>query len=122
MIAHGHCLCGSVRFALTGAHNWVGHCHCDSCRRAAGAPIVTFIGHPNGQWAWTGTAPKVYPSSPGNYRHFCTDCGSAVAYSSDRYPEETHFHAVLLDHPENLTPTDIYHPDERLPWHLDAEG
>ncbi len=120
-VEHGHCLCRAISFTLTGAHNWVGHCHCDSCRRAAGAPVVTFIGHPNGHWQWTGKTPETYMSSQGNYRHFCPVCGSAVAYSSDRYPEEFHFHAVLLDHPEHLTPSETYHVDECLHWGLDPK-
>ncbi len=116
MSTKGHCLCRKITFEMTGAHNWVGHCHCDSCRRGAGAPLVTFIGHPNGQWRWTGETPKIYESSPGNFRHFCSTCGASVAYSSTRYPDELHFHATLLDDPSKLTPQEIYHADERLPW------
>ena len=122
MTLRGHCLCKTIRFELSGPHNWVGHCHCDSCRRGAGAPIVTFIGHPNGNWRWTGATPTCFASSPGNYRHFCPTCGSSVAYSSDRFPDEMHFHAALLEHPEALEPSEIYHADERLPWHLEARA
>lgn len=116
MTLKGHCLCRTTSFEMTGPHIWVGHCHCDSCRRGTGAPLVTFIGHPNDYWHWTGKPPKTYESSPGNFRHFCTICGSSVAYSSTRYPDEIHFHAVLLEDPSQLTPREIYHSDERLPW------
>ncbi|MFD1157080.1 GFA family protein [Roseovarius aestuarii] len=120
MPIRGHCLCKSICFELTGPHNWVGHCHCDSCRRGAGAPVVTFIGHPNGHWRWTGARPTQFTSSAGNYRYFCPTCGSSVAYASDRYPDEMHFHAALLETPAAVKPSEIYHEDERLPWHLDA--
>lgn len=120
MILKGHCLCRAITFEITGPYNWVGHCHCDSCRRGAGAPLVTFIGHPDGHWRWTGATPAAYISSPGNTRYFCSTCGSSVAYTSDRYPEEIHFHATLLDEPDQVTPTDIFHADERLPWMPDA--
>jgi hypothetical protein len=116
MPLRGHCLCGAVTFEMEGPHNWIGHCHCDSCRRGAGAPLVTFIGHPNGRWRWTGKTPARYVSSPGNYRDFCATCGSSVAYRSDRYPDEIHFHAALLDDPGAIAPDRIYHADERLPW------
>lgn len=112
----GHCLCGAVRFVLEGPQNWVGNCHCDSCRRGAGAPLVTFIGQANGGWRWTGQPPACYISSPGTRRYFCPTCGSSVAYASDRYPDETHFHAALLDDPAAVTPTGVYHADEKLPW------
>ena len=122
MSIHGHCLCQSVRFELTGQHNWVGNCHCDSCRRGAGAPVVTFIGHPNGKWRWTGAEPARFTSSPGNYRYFCATCGASVAYSSDRYPDEFHFHAALLEDPETVQPNEVFHSDERLVWDLDPKG
>lgn len=116
MTLQGHCLCRAIGFEITGPHNWVGHCHCDSCRRGAGAPLVTFIGHPNGHWRWTGQTPTPYVSSPGNTRHFCPTCGSSVAYTSTRYPDEIHFHAALLEDPGAVTPSEIYHASERLPW------
>lgn len=116
MTLKGHCLCRDVTFELQGDHNWVGHCHCDSCRRSTGAPLVTFIGHPNGQWQWTGKTPTVYESSLGNAWCFCPRCGSSVAYMSTRFPNEIHFHATLLEDPKNLKPSEIYHADERLPW------
>lgn len=115
----GHCLCTSVTFELTGPHNWIGHCYCDSCRRGAGAAVVTFVGHPNGHWRWSGTIPACYTSSPGNRRYFCATCGSSVAYASDRFPDEMHFHAVLLEHPDTLIPSEHYYTNEHLPWRLD---
>lgn len=83
--------------------------------------MVTFVGHPNGEWRWTGEAPTRFTSSPGNYRYFCPKCGASVAYASDRYPDEFHFHAALLENPEALTPTEVFHRDERLLWDLDPK-
>lgn len=112
----GRCLCGRISYELAGPHNWVGHCHCDSCRRGAGAPLVTFVGHPNGQWRWTADPPSVYESSPGNFRYFCANCGSSLAYGSDRYPDEIHFHVGTLDEPNAVVPDSLFHADERLSW------
>lgn len=116
MTCKGHCLCRAVSFEMSGPHNWIGHCHCDSCRRGAGAALVTFIAHPNGQWRWTGADPTAFASSPGQTRYFCARCGSSVAYISDQYPDEIHFHAALLADPANVTPRHVFHADERLPW------
>ncbi|WP_157933035.1 GFA family protein [Roseovarius salinarum] len=116
MTRFGYCLCGSVTFELLGSSRWVGHCHCASCRRATGAGVVTFIGHPNGAWRWTGAPPSSYASSPGTLRYFCPVCGASVAYGSSREPGETHFHAALLDDPGSIIPTDDFHADERLGW------
>ncbi len=112
----GHCLCGSCRFTLTGPHNFVGHCHCESCRRATSSPVTTWIGQENGRWTLTGDALVHRESSPGNMRGFCGTCGSPMYFKADRYPNEVHFYAALLDDPDAVTPTDEYHRDERLAW------
>src|SRR5262249_18704185 len=40
----GGCSCGAVRYSAAGAPKWASHCHCRDCRRAAGAPYVTYAG------------------------------------------------------------------------------
>ena len=112
----GHCLCGSVAFSYDGPENWVAHCHCESCRRQTASAFTTFMGVPNGAWRWNGVTPLVYASSPGVRRYFCPTCGAPVAYAADRYPDEIHFYASLLEDPSVLAPTGHVHWDERVPW------
>lgn len=112
----GHCLCGACSFQLVGSPNWVGHCHCESCRRATASPFTTWIGQENGFWAFTGIEPVRYESSPGNQRGFCGICGSPMFYRSDRYPNETHFYAALLEDPASVEPAAHSHADEMLAW------
>ena len=38
----GGCLCGDVRFRLTGAPYEVDYCHCHSCRKHTGASVSVF--------------------------------------------------------------------------------
>ena len=116
IILRGHCLCGACGFELRGEANWVGHCHCESCGRATASPLTTFIGQENGSWKFLGEAPKDFESSAGNTRGFCGTCGTPMFYCSDRYPNEMHFYAALLEDPEAITPTMQYHPDEQLSW------
>src|SRR5262249_53077551 len=40
--ATGGCFCGAVRYEARGRPREVSHCHCPSCRRCAGAPVVTW--------------------------------------------------------------------------------
>jgi hypothetical protein len=37
-------------------------------------------------------------------------------YQSERFPNEMHFYAALLDHPASLEPSTHFHADEMLPW------
>jgi hypothetical protein len=40
----GRCLCGAVRYRASGQAYGITHCHCKTCRRASGAPFVTWAG------------------------------------------------------------------------------
>jgi len=111
-----HCLCGACAFELVGPHNWVGHCHCESCRRATSSPFTTWIGHEDGAWRFTGKTPTSYESSAGNTRGFCATCGSPMFFNSDRFPTEMHFYAALLTSPDKIVPAIHFHTNEMLPW------
>jgi len=112
----GACACGSCKFELRGPHNWVGHCHCESCRKATASPMTTWIGQENGTWELKGDEPKTYSSSKGVTRGFCGKCGSPMFFKADRYPNEVHFYATLLDDPSAIEPTEHYHYGEKLGW------
>ncbi len=112
----GRCLCGACGFELSGAPKWVGHCHCQSCRRATASPFTTWIGQDDGTWRFIGTPPVHFSSSPGVTRGFCGTCGSPMFFRSQRWPGETHFYAALLDDPAAVQPKAHYHSAERLSW------
>ena len=120
LMRKGYCLCGQVRFALFGEANWIGHCHCESCRRPTASPMTTWIGQPNGAWEWHGGLPKIYASSAGVERGFCGTCGRPVSYFPTEYPDETHFYAALLEITETVRPTVQYHRSAELGWMRDA--
>ena len=115
-ITRGRCLCGQVTFEYEGPENWSGHCHCESCRRNTSSPFTSFFGVPRTAYRFTGEAPAVYESSPGVRRHFCRRCGTPIAYDADDYPDEIHFYAASLEHPEDFVPQFHVHYAEHLPW------
>ena len=78
-VRNGRCLCGAVRFEYREPANWVGHCHCESCRRNTSSPYTTFVGVPRDAFRFTGIEPSAYTSSPGVRRLFCPRCGAPVA-------------------------------------------
>ena len=115
-IKRGRCLCGSVTYEYEGPENWRGHCHCESCRRNTSAPFTTYLGVPNQAYRFTGDAPEVYESSPGVRRLFCRRCGTPMAYDADIFPDEIHFYAASLEHPEDFVPQFHVYYDEHVPW------
>ncbi|MDF2234205.1 GFA family protein [Albimonas sp. CAU 1670] len=114
----GRCQCGACRFEFEGPANWVGHCHCLSCRRASSSPLTTYVAAENGRWRWTGAAPKVWSSSAQAHWHRCPTCGDLMAYASDKpkLAHEIHFLLALVEDPAGLSPTVHWHWDERVDW------
>ncbi len=85
----GGCLCGAVRYGIVGPINSVSHCHCNSCRRSAGAAFVTWLTVERERFAWTGAKPKQFASSPGVIREFCGDCGTDLTYANEKTAANT---------------------------------
>lgn len=117
----GGCLCGAVRYRARGEPKWVAYCHCESCRRATGAPMASYAGFAAERFAYIAGAPARFASSPGVTRSFCGRCGTPLTYEGARWPGEVHVLIGTLDRPEDFVPTRDAFVEEKLPWlHLAA--
>ncbi len=112
----GGCLCGAVRYEIEGEPTRVLHCHCSMCRKAAGAPMVTFVGCAAEQLTYTKGAPTVFRSSAHAARGFCKDCGSALTFAFDAHPEGISVTAGTLDDPGAVVPSLHVHEADRIGW------
>ena len=112
----GRCLCGAVSLRADGAPRWIANCHCESCRRAVGAPLATYAGFLAERFAWTGAPPVRFHSSPGVTRTFCGRCGTPLTYQGERWPGEVHVLVGTMDRPENFPPRRDAFVEEKLPW------
>ena len=115
-MSEGGCLCGAVRFRVTGEPIWVGHCHCTSCRRNTGSLVATFVGFRPAQVNQLEALPRLYESSPGVRRKFCDRCGTPLSYEAVRWPDEIHLYLCTLDDPERYAPQFHVNYSERVPW------
>lgn len=117
-IVRGQCLCGGVRFTATLPTKWVAHCHCSYCRRAHGAPFVTWAGFASEQVAIDvdGVQPTWYDSSPGAQRGFCPRCGSPMLFTSTRWPGEMHVARALIDGPLDRLPSAHVFYERHVDW------
>ncbi len=116
----GGCMCGAVRYEVIGEPVWVGHCHCESCRRHTGAPVVTFVCFKKNQVAFTKGQRQIYNSSPGVGRAFCGQCGTPLTWEGkSNLPERgmiLEFHISTLDDPNAFVPTNHVFYKERIAW------
>lgn len=115
-VTKGHCLCGQVTWEFQGPMKWAGHCHCESCRRNTSSPFTTWFGVPTEAHRFTGSAPRVYESSPGAKRYFCGNCGTPMAFESTRWPGEIHLYAASLENSRGFAPKFHVHVGEKVPW------
>lgn len=112
----GHCLCGDLQYTVSRRPIWVGHCHCESCRRNTGSVMATFVGVAADAFNVAHGALASFESSPGVRRSFCSRCGTPLAYESDRFPGEVHLFLGTLDDPNQFRPEFHVHCAERIPW------
>ena len=112
----GGCLCGKVRYQAEGAPIWVAHCHCKSCRKASGPPIMIWAGYRPVTVIWTDGVAKPFASSPDVLRCLCPDCGTPLSFESTRRPDELHIPVATLEDPESVTLTAHADWPERLAW------
>ncbi|MEJ2508478.1 MAG: GFA family protein [Gammaproteobacteria bacterium] len=84
----GACLCGTVRYEITGPIHHIIRCHCSQCRKAQGSAFATngIVKDADfrivaGEEALTG-----YESPAGKTRYFCKVCGSPIISKSDSRP------------------------------------
>jgi hypothetical protein len=104
-VVRGSCLCGGVKYEITGPLMRSGHCHCSNCRKAHGAAFRSRarVHVEDFKWVQGKELVKYFESSPGFHRGFCSVCGSPIVNRPDRTPELGIALGGLDDHP-GITP------------------
>ena len=122
-ITTGGCLCGAVRYEAEGIPIVVGHCHCETCRKHTGAPIVTFVAFESRNVRFTQGNPSHYQSSPNAKRAFCSNCGTPLTWEGDYAGYKIiEFHVSSTDEPDRYPPTFHWHHGERISWFDSADS
>ena len=98
----------------------VAYCHCASCRRHTGAPVVAWVAYESHQVRYSKGKRKIYNSSPGVERAFCGECGTPLTWEGEsrRFAGKliTEFHISTLDDPLTYVPDRHWFDSERLAW------
>ncbi|MCP3867429.1 MAG: GFA family protein [Gammaproteobacteria bacterium] len=118
--AEGSCLCGQVKFTVTGPFSGFHLCHCSRCRKDSGSAHASniFTGPENIQWLSGAELVKRYdlPTARRFAKCFCTECGSPVPYLS-RDGKFLIIPAGSLDSDPGITPNDHIFWKDRASWY-----
>ncbi|KXS14102.1 hypothetical protein M427DRAFT_354591 [Gonapodya prolifera JEL478] len=123
---HGHCLCKSVEYTVTNheepffiAPFDVVACHCDNCRRSAGAPFQVFLPNvPVARVQFREKVPgayKTYSSSEEAERGFCGECGTTLSFRVKRLTSVS-LTVCSMENPNDFVPRDEIFGIQRLRW------
>jgi len=98
----GSCLCGAVRYRVTGPLRPVVMCHCTQCRKQTGHAMAATAAANSDLEIETPEAITWYKASKDARRGFCSTCGSTLFWRGDGR-DYTAIAAGTLDGTTDLT-------------------
>jgi len=112
----GHCRCEGVVISVSSEPEVSVYCHCDDCRRSAGAPLIAAVGITKDTISWVVNDTLSYWKNGTCTRLFCKQCGSPVAQEHESAPDKTFFNTAFMDDPERFPPTFHSFEGQQLSW------
>jgi len=118
----GSCLCGAVEYEIDSIDIPIGHCHCNTCRKAHAASACASAGVQRANFRWLKGQDKLsgFESSPGKIRHFCSVCGSHLVAERTNQSHVIVRVATLNEDPGVIPESHIWTSHD-VPW-LKYEG
>lgn len=115
----GSCLCGGIRYTITGEPDLVGVCHCRDCQKFTGSAFSFLVVVPEDAVTFEGKS-KTF-SIPGDSgkpieRQFCPECGSSIAERAFTRPGAILINGGTLDDPTSVKPAIQIYCDRELAW------
>jgi hypothetical protein len=121
----GSCLCGAVKYEVSGNPQRFYHCHCSRCRKSSGTGHATNLLMTDATLVFTSgeSLLKQYkvPEAKRFTRQFCSRCGSSVA----RFVQETGavvIPAGSVDGEIPVKPQARIFWDSRADWSCDGDA
>lgn len=114
----GSCLCGAVRFEITGDLKPIQLCHCGDCRKAQGTPFGANMPVAADKFRLISGQEtlRAYESSKGKERVFCGTCGSPILSRLTAKPEIVRVRAGTLDAPVRAPLAFHFHVASKADW------
>lgn len=117
----GGCLCGSVRYVVSGEVMGAGACHCRDCQYVCGGAASNVLVVSGSALQITKGEPKTFRSTADSgairIRHFCPTCGTPLFAEDAAYPNIVTIKAGSLDDPSLFKPTAHFWMQSAPSWH-----
>ena len=115
---NGSCLCGSVRYTISGPITSMGHCHCKMCQHYHGTAYSTYAMVPRTAFKFTGGEQTltVFRSSDPVERAFCGACGSPISYTHADTKDNIWLTAGSLDTEPDCLPQYHIFVADKVAW------
>ena len=115
----GGCLCGAIRYRISGPSLFVSQCCCKDCQKATGTGHTTIIGIHNSQLKLEGS-PASFTNAGATggkvTRHFCGTCAGRLYTSGDLPGEVIMVQAGSLDDPGAISPESVIYVKDAIAW------
>jgi len=115
-IIKGGCLCGAIRYSISGPPFDAEYCHCRICQKSIGSVVVSWVDFYTNQFTWSAGMPAEYKSSENVMRGFCSDCGTSLSFRDSKYPEYISLTIASFDDPDLFEPTYHIYNDNKVKW------
>ena len=115
----GGCLCGNVRYRVTGAPLAMTLCQCTHCQRSTGSAFGVYLAYPKDAVTVERGELKIYDDQGEGkilHRGFCPDCGSPILLVPESVPDICIVYGGTLDDKSDLDPTVCGWCNSGQPW------
>jgi hypothetical protein len=112
----GGCACGRLRFRSLAPPLDTGYCHCRTCQRTTGAPLLAYVSFPVAAFAYTAGTPDRYASSAIGVREFCSTCGTQIAFRRNAGAVTVDVNVGAMDDPAAYPPARHIWCESAVPW------
>lgn len=119
MTIKGSCLCGGIKYEITGPLGTALYCHCSMCRKFHGSAFRARVSVPKSSFRFIQGEELMtsYRSSPDTIKRFCRVCGSPMVNSWDPEPDMYGLAMGSLDDDPGIRPSCHIFVGSRAPWY-----
>mgnify|MGYP001161870538 FL=1 len=119
MALRASCLCQGVALEIDGSVRDMLFCHCSMCRKAHGTAFRARgrVRTADLRWVRGEELVSFYESSPGEFRGFCSVCGSNIFTKFAARPQELGLALGILDDDPGNRPICHVFVGSKAPWY-----